>query len=24
LIGWFSMKYWQKAVIDELKKRLEE
>ena len=23
LIGWFSMKYWQKAVIDELKKRLE-
>jgi hypothetical protein len=23
LIGWFSMKYWEKAVIDELKKRLE-
>lgn len=23
LIGWFSMKYWDKAVIDELKKRLE-
>lgn len=23
LIGWFSMKYWQKAVIDELGKRLE-
>lgn len=23
LIGWFSMKYWQKAVIDELRKRLE-
>lgn len=23
LIGWYSMKYWQKAVIDELKKRLE-
>ena len=23
LIGWFSMKYWQKAVIDELKKMLE-
>jgi hypothetical protein len=23
LIGWFSMKYWQKAVIDELKKKLE-
>lgn len=23
LIGWFSMKYWKKAVIDELKKRLE-
>lgn len=24
LIGWFSMKYWKKAVIDELRKRLEE
>lgn len=23
LIGWFSMKFWQKAVIDELRKRLE-
>ena len=23
LIGWFSMKFWEKAVIDELKKRLE-
>lgn len=23
LIGWFSMKYWQKAVIDELRKRVE-
>lgn len=23
LIGWFSMKYWQKAVINELRKRLE-
>lgn len=23
LIGWFSMKYWEKAVIDVLKKRLE-
>lgn len=23
LIGWFSMKYWQKAVIDELRKRIE-
>ena len=23
LIGWFSMKYWQKAVIEELRKRLE-
>ena len=23
LIGWYSMKYWQKAVIDELRKRLE-
>ena len=23
LIGWFSMEYWQKAVIDELRKRLE-
>lgn len=21
LIGWFSMKYWQKAVIDELRKK---
>ena len=24
LIGWFSMKYWQKAVINELRKRLEK
>lgn len=24
LIGWFSMKYWEKAVIDELRKRLEK
>ena len=24
LIGWFSMKYWQKAVIDELRKRVEK
>jgi hypothetical protein len=24
LISWFSMKYWQKAVIDELRKRLEK
>ncbi len=24
LIGWFSMKYWEKAVIKELKKRLEK
>lgn len=24
LIGWYSMKYWQKVVIDELKKRLEK
>jgi carbon monoxide dehydrogenase subunit G len=24
LIGWFSMKYWERAVIDELKKRLEQ
>jgi len=24
LIGWFSMIYWEKAVIDELKKRLEK
>ena len=24
LIAWFSMKYWQKAVIDELRKRLEK
>ena len=24
LIGWFSMRYWQKAVIDKLKKRLEK
>ncbi len=23
LIGWFSIKYWEKAVIDELRKRLE-
>ncbi|MEI7564051.1 MAG: SRPBCC family protein, partial [bacterium] len=23
LIGWLSMKYWKKAVIDELRKRLE-
>lgn len=23
LIGWYSMKYWEKAVIDELRKRLE-
>lgn len=23
LIGWFSMKYWEKAVVDELRKRLE-
>ena len=23
LIGWFSMKYWEKAVIDELRKKLE-
>jgi len=23
LIGWFSMKYWQKAVIDELRKKVE-
>ena len=23
LLSWFSMKYWQKAVIDELRKRLE-
>ncbi len=23
LIGWYSMKYWQKAVIDELRKKLE-
>lgn len=23
LIGWYSMKYWQKAVIDELRKRVE-
>ena len=23
LIGWFSMKYWQKAVINELRKKLE-
>ena len=23
LIGWFSMKFWQKAVIDELRKRFE-
>lgn len=24
LIGWFSIKYWQKAVINELRKRLEK
>ena len=24
LIGWFSMKYWQKVVIDELRKKLEK
>lgn len=24
LISWFSMKYWEKAVIDELRKRLEK
>lgn len=24
LIGWFSMKYWQKAVVDEIRKRLEK
>lgn len=24
LIGWFSMKFWQKAVIDELRKRVEK
>jgi hypothetical protein len=24
LIGWYSMKFWEKAVIDELKKRLEK
>lgn len=24
LIGWYSMKYWEKAVIDELKKRVEK
>ncbi|MFA5228603.1 MAG: SRPBCC family protein [Candidatus Paceibacterota bacterium] len=24
LIEWFSMKYWQKAVIEELKKRVEK
>ena len=24
LIGWYSMKYWEKAVIDELRKRLEK
>jgi hypothetical protein len=23
LIGWFSMKFWQKAVIDELRKKVE-
>lgn len=23
LIGWFSMKYWEKAVIDEIRKKLE-
>ncbi len=24
LIGWYSMKFWEKAVIDELRKRVEE
>lgn len=24
LIGWYSMKYWKKAVIDELQKKLEK
>ena len=24
LIGWFSMKFWEKAVIDELRKKLEK
>lgn len=24
LIGWYSMKYWKKAVIDELRKKLEK
>ncbi|MCX6732131.1 MAG: SRPBCC family protein [Candidatus Roizmanbacteria bacterium] len=24
LIGWLSMRYWEKAVIDELRKRLEK
>ena len=24
LIGWYSMKYWQKAVIDELRRKLEK
>jgi hypothetical protein len=24
LIRWYSMKYWEKAVIDELKKALEK
>lgn len=24
LIGWFSMKYWEKAVIDELRNKLEK
>lgn len=24
LIGWFSMKYWERAVIDELRKRVEK
>lgn len=24
LIGWFSMKFWKKAVIDELRKRVEK
>lgn len=24
LIGWFSMKYWENAVIDELRKKLEK
>jgi hypothetical protein len=24
LIGWFSMRYWEKAVVDELRKRVEK